>query len=406
MYMGKRLIVKNFGPIKEVDIDLKKINVFIGPQGSGKSTIAKIISFCSWLDKRRSDDGVYIGAYKRLTSYHKLHDYFKDDTLIYYQGDNIIYAYGWPEGKTIPAEDFKVGNSYHVDEKELILFNIHPSVNPKVIYIPAERNFVSAVPNLQDYVEGDDSLHGFILDWYRAKNKYSISDPLGLLNLGVKFYSSGPASDYILHEGGKSLRLNASASGYQSVVPLLAVVDWLSNGIYKEAKPFSAAEEKMITELLGNLSDATDSQEMQNLKQRLKGIVEGKVYTHTQFVVEEPCQNLFPEAQRDLIYYLISSLDHGKNHRLVMTTHSPYVLASLNNLIYAHKVGQVNKEAVESIIPSYSWIDFNDINVFFVTDGGVESILDEDLKLIKAEEIDGISTVLNEEFDKLLELEG
>ena len=64
------------------------------------------------------------------------------------------------------------------------------------------------------------------------------------------------------------------------------------------------------------------------------------------------------------------------------------MLASLNNLIYAHKVGQVNREAVESIIPSYSWIDFNDINVFFVTDGGVESILDEDLKLIKAEETD------------------
>ena len=54
--MGKRLIVNNFGPIREVDIDLKKINVFIGPQGSGKSTIAKIISFCSWLDKRISDD--------------------------------------------------------------------------------------------------------------------------------------------------------------------------------------------------------------------------------------------------------------------------------------------------------------------------------------------------------------
>ena len=65
-----------------------------------------------------------------------------------------------------------------------------------------------------------------------------------------------------------------------------------------------------------------------------------------------------------------------------MTTHSPYVLASLNNLIYAHKVGQVNKEAVESIIPSYSWIDFNDINVFFVADGGIESILDEyDMKI-------------------------
>ena len=60
---------------------------------------------------------------------------------------------------------------------------------------------------------------------------------------------------------------------------------------------------------------------------------------------------------------------------------------------------------MEKIIPSYSWIDFNDINVLFVADGGVESILDDELKLIKAEEIDGISTVLNEEFDKLLELE-
>ena len=88
-----------------------------------------------------------------------------------------------------------------------------------------------------------------------------------------------------------------------------------------------------------------------------------------------------------------------------MTTHSPYVLASLNNLIYAHKVGQIDRDAVEKIIPSYSWIDFNDINVLFVADGGVESILDDELKLIKAEEIDGISTVLNEEFDKLLELE-
>ena len=44
--------------------------------------------------------------------------------------------------------------------------------------------------------------------------------------------------------------------------------------------------------------------------------------------------------------------------------------------------------------------------MFFVAEGGIKSILDEDLKLIKAEEIDGISTVLNEEFDKLLELEG
>ena len=46
-----RLLVKNIGPIKDVDIELKKVNVFMGPQGCGKSTLAKIISFCSWLEK-------------------------------------------------------------------------------------------------------------------------------------------------------------------------------------------------------------------------------------------------------------------------------------------------------------------------------------------------------------------
>ena len=49
--MNRRLIINNIGPIKHVDIYLNKINVIIGPQSSGKSTIAKIISFCSWLEK-------------------------------------------------------------------------------------------------------------------------------------------------------------------------------------------------------------------------------------------------------------------------------------------------------------------------------------------------------------------
>ena len=42
-----RLIIRNIGPIKDVDIELNKVNVFIGEQSSGKSTIAKFVSFFS-----------------------------------------------------------------------------------------------------------------------------------------------------------------------------------------------------------------------------------------------------------------------------------------------------------------------------------------------------------------------
>ena len=40
--MNEQLVVKNFGPIKEATVDFKRVTVFIGPTGGGKSTLAKL----------------------------------------------------------------------------------------------------------------------------------------------------------------------------------------------------------------------------------------------------------------------------------------------------------------------------------------------------------------------------
>ena len=45
--MKSKLIVKHFGPIEIADLDLKSVNVFIGPQASGKSTLAKLYTICN-----------------------------------------------------------------------------------------------------------------------------------------------------------------------------------------------------------------------------------------------------------------------------------------------------------------------------------------------------------------------
>ena len=88
-----RLIIRNIGPIKNVDIELNKVNVFIGEQSSGKSTIAKIISFCSWLEKTVNKDNVFFGegkeAYRRLQTYHHIQSYFREDSVICYLGENL-----------------------------------------------------------------------------------------------------------------------------------------------------------------------------------------------------------------------------------------------------------------------------------------------------------------------------
>lgn len=333
------LIVRNIGPIKEVDIDLTKVNVFIGAQSSGKSTLAKIISFCTWLDKHNeSTTKKYVnGVIHSLKKYHRLTGaYFSDDSVIFYQGDNVAFAYNWPEKEPLPFDKEGFEPESHLNSNEIIFHKPGRATNPKVIYIPAERNFVSAVPNLRDYQEDNDNLQDFVNTWFRVKRKYTKDKALDVLNLGFKYhYQEDNYQDLVTIENGKSIPLEASSSGLQSIIPLLVLVNWMSEGIYAEEKPFSPAESEEIEKLI--MSDLGDSNKLADLGydkvKRFLGFLSGRIYTHTQFIIEEPEQNLFPETQCELMANLAASINHGKNHRLVLTTHSPYIVNYLNVLL-------------------------------------------------------------------------
>ena len=49
--LASRLIIKDFGPISSADIEIGKFTVVIGTQGTGKSSLAKLFSMFSWLEK-------------------------------------------------------------------------------------------------------------------------------------------------------------------------------------------------------------------------------------------------------------------------------------------------------------------------------------------------------------------
>jgi predicted ATPase len=86
----------------------------------------------------------------------------------------------------------------------------------------------------------------------------------------------------------------------------------------------------------------TDTSEL-NKKKELKLIdklnnIETNLFTtqNSQFIIEEPELNLFPETQRDLVYYLLEKCsDQAREHRMTITTHSPYILYALNNCMMA-----------------------------------------------------------------------
>lgn len=126
---------------------------------------------------------------------------------------------------------------------------------------------------------------------------------------------------------------------------------------------------------------------------------------NTDFIVEEPEQNLFPSTQKSLVENLVSTCnENGREHGFTLTTHSPYVLSALNNLIYAYQVGQ--KKDVSDIVPKQCWIAPSDVCAWMVMDNGtVEDIIDPELRHIMAEKIDSVSTCINEAFESLMKMD-
>lgn len=369
----QRLIVHNIGPIAEADMRLKKVNVFIGPQSSGKSTIAKIISFCSWLEKNKHElegSNLFAGnVIDKMVTYHRLEGYLSGKSRIFYQGDNIAFAYNWTD--KIPLE-FIEGHyiSTRNSSKEVFFFKTERLTNPKVLYVPAERNFVSVVPNLQKYDDSKDSLQSFVVDWYEAKRSFRKDNALDLIDLNMKYYSDND-EDYVQIEDGMAIKLKNASSGLQSVIPLLVVADYMTKGMYAKERPFSVEERDVLDRILHRLAiDKLPTNDIEDLKRRLAGFMQGKVYSHTQFIIEEPEQNLFPTEQYKLMEYLVAIINHGKQHRMTLSTHSPYIINFLNVLLRRPK-------------DSTSYIAHENLNVFLIHEGRLSDMLMHDASRTK-----------------------
>ncbi len=126
---------------------------------------------------------------------------------------------------------------------------------------------------------------------------------------------------------------------------------------------------------------------------------------YSNIFLEEPELNLYPTTQRELMNCLAKLTNDERHHNVFITTHSPYLLTSLNNLLYAAKVSTTQKDAVKEIVPLKCWVRFEDVGVWFVKNGKLSSILDKDLQQIKAEKIDEVSRQLDRDYDKLMNLE-
>lgn len=397
----EKLVIKNVGPIEYVDIYLSRVNIFMGPQSSGKSTIAKIISYCQWVEKRFLIDEKYdYDVKEQLLEFHRLgKNYFTKESYFEYSSDFLIISYS---GESL-TQRIKKKNTRKSYKKT------------KNIYIPSERNFVSAIPNLSKYKETNDNIMSFVYDWYSAKRSFTNKNSLSILNLGIKYYNNIDADQDLLKlSNNKEILLQEGSSGIQSILPLILIVEHLSKEIYKTNNSVSVRE---LDSIQSNILKLLEKHKVDNIDLKdyniapdfIKFLTKYSVnnivnYHKTQFIIEEPEQNLFPTTQRDLINYLLKTIvNNSRKHSLIITTHSPYILYSINNCLMGYNIkGELEKDEINSFKSIKSWINPDDVSIYEVKEGKLMSVKDKRTNTVTKHYFNEITKDIMDEYYNML----
>lgn len=369
-----KIRIRNFGPIKEGYqendgwLDVKKVTVFIGNQGSGKSTVAKLISTMTWIEKalvrgdfKEKDLTVY-NRFAKHCSYQNIQSYFKENTRIEYKGK--AYSFLYELGNVLVSKNKDNGYSF-----------------PKIMYVPSERNFISSVKNVR-------SLKGLPSTLYTFSDEFidAIEDLKGHIDLPInnaRFeYQKLNKLSWIIGKDYK-IKLSEASSGFQSFVPLFIVTNYLSHFLEKETdstvKEISIEEGKRIREEIEkiysnpNLTEEVKKASLEYLSSRFK-------YSCFINIVEEPEQNLFPSSQRQILNKLLEFVNMNKGNELVITTHSPYIINYLTLCIKAESVYKTLKNKkfklsapevsqTNEIVPLSSIVKANDLVIYELNEG-------------------------------------
>lgn len=404
----QKLVIKNIGAINHIEFEVNRINVFMGPQSSGKSTISKILCHCQWIEKTCFLNEKQLENYQKqdvfydsLIEYHKLDGYFHKNASIKYEGEAMTITYTHSSKKTT------------IKLKDKMVFSY-----PKICYIPSERNFVASVHNFSKYNERNNVLLYFAYDWLDAKEDIKKLDLSHLLSRDVS-YENINDKDYIFDDGAKLLLTNAS-SGVQSVLPLFQTIIYMLSNLYNKQRALSPSKEMAKNDLsneiammanriahgesisnfkkysntlismfrmleshdvkvINRLSDLSPEALSNNIYNAVHIFERLFNYHYTQLFIEEPEQNLFPDTQQEFIYWLLEIIQKDKEHSAVITTHSPYILFALNNCMMGGLVrNNIPPKDIFDFASCSAWINPKLVSVFELDNGSISRIQDSD----------------------------
>lgn len=391
--MKKILKIQKLGPLENTELEFSKFNVLIGPQGTGKSTVLKLLSAINEFTLQFITSEILHDSQKNnlkklfretIQNYYLSYLINDDSTSFTYSDEITKLIYNKNEIKIEFNDEIKkeinkfkkiIENvikkyslKYSLSNEEQVLNFVNSAVkevldtNVYPLFIPAER-LVILFSSTKPFALGNMIYPNYLLQYGQkfTKNKDALKNKgfhLKIFNLEYITNKEGA----MIKKDGKQYDFLSIASGWQHAIGILLP-------LYQEEK-------------LNNV------------------------------FIEEPELSLFPNAQYELIKEIISISNQKKECSFYISTHSPYIVQSISLLSYAGKIYYTNadenkQQKILKIIDTQAThlIKPEEVKAYYLNENKATPILNnEDLFYIDEEELLKISDDIGEKFNELSDL--
>jgi predicted ATP-dependent endonuclease of OLD family len=445
----QKILIHDFGPIREAEIEIRPITVLLGEQATGKSTIAQCVHFFLSLAEDferelkivhagwnvgsveeavhniiRSKFYSYYGSSKYLDKF-SIKFYYNADTEKYIQintiedGSKSVTNVAFSSAFHLPSfcqgilDLVNIENTFMQRDRMLrarinTLFLKESLIDPTPPkYFPAGRNITTS--------------YSSVFESYFTQN-FRQPVRLGGRNI-AKSAQMELISEFILHSADMKDKLLEFGGNIEEVfkenkVPnafredfIVRVTDILKGKyiISKGAEQIKVRSRKHIPLHFASSGQQESIRILQDLA-LLSAFID-----NTHRTIEEPEAHLFPAAQTTLTELLV--MTHNRSgSSFFLTTHSPYFLSSFNNLLYAAKAAGDNlpdgtkpdpdhTQRVEHLgYAKHLRLSSKNFGAYQLKDGISTSIFVPEIGLTDIDGLDAVSFKIAEKFQTLLEI--
>ena len=431
----EQIKIENFAGIKSMEFDFKSINILIGPQGSGKSITVKLLFFFKHFitditsliysggDKKEFDNRqkTIFTNYFPKESWPKGDfqiSYILDTSTIYVKKNNNKLTIGYSENikKAISkAISIYAGRKTNTDKNtSMISLFLNPTkeiedyigneistvATYEQFFIPAGRSFFANIQkNIFSFLNDNRSLDPFLIKFGSSYenlksyvNEINNKQDKDFNEIASQILNSNylreKDKDFLIHSDSRKVNLSNASSGQQETLPLIVILKALNEFNYLKDDPQRS-----------QISIENDGDGIYSIRPRRGATL----------YIEEPEAHLYPTAQKRIVQLLARTFNNKKsNFQIIVTTHSPYILSSFNNLLQAGRLAVLKPnrfEDIEKIIPKEEQIAPGLFCAYSLNNGEKKILIDEETQLISQTTLDSVSNEIADEFGNLLDIE-